>query len=285
MSESNSENPEIYGKRTILHSSIWIREILLAGALVTLLLGSMWVSTGSFPPMVVVESRSMMHEPEGSVGAIDPGDLIMVMSKERVEIVTFAESMESGNENFGHESHGMPGDVIIFKKNGGNDTPVIHRAILEAVENGSGWGVPGTNLRNVDNITLNLDYECSYHGGSYNLRVDGWVPKHAGFLTSGDNNYGGCMIDQRYANSQSPGGGLVDENGNPVLAIKEDWIVGVASSEIPWVGSIKLLTSGTSDSVPGKSWAYLTATILLILSFPMVIESATERFSISEEEE
>ena len=43
------------------------REAMLALGLVVLLLGSMWVATGSFPPMVVVESGSMMHEEEGSL--------------------------------------------------------------------------------------------------------------------------------------------------------------------------------------------------------------------------
>ena len=39
----------------------------------------------------------------------------------------------------------MPGDVIIFRKNGGSDTPVIHRALFKAVENpNGGWDVPGT---------------------------------------------------------------------------------------------------------------------------------------------
>ena len=38
----------------------WIREAMLAGGLVVLVLISMWVATGSFPPMVVVESGSMM---------------------------------------------------------------------------------------------------------------------------------------------------------------------------------------------------------------------------------
>ena len=59
-------------------SNALAREIFLATGLVTLLLGSMFLSTGTFPPMVVVESGSMMHNAEGPIGAIDPGDLILV---------------------------------------------------------------------------------------------------------------------------------------------------------------------------------------------------------------
>ena len=261
----------------------WMREALLAMGLVALILGSMWISTGMFPPMVVVESTSMMHDDDGSFGAIDPGDLVMVMSQERVEIVTFVEATQEDNVNFGHESHGMPGDVIIYSKNGGPDTPVIHRALLKAVANNSGgWDVPGTTLRNVDSVTWTLDYECSYHGGTYNLKVDQWVPVHDGFLTAGDNN--GCMIDQPSANNQGTGSGLF-ESGNPVLAAKEEWIVGVASAEIPWIGAIKLLSSGTHGSVTQGTWTYLTLTTLLILASPVIIDFATSQMRGSIEEE
>ncbi len=61
----------------------WVREAVLAAGLITLLIIGLWVSTGSMPPMVVVESQSMMHGPQGEVGAIDPGDLVLVMAQER----------------------------------------------------------------------------------------------------------------------------------------------------------------------------------------------------------
>ncbi len=263
----------------------WVREASLAVGLVVLLLGSMWISTGSFPPMVVVESQSMMHEEGGSIGAIDPGDLVLVMNKERVDIVTFVEATRPGNEHYGYESHGMPGDVIIYRKNGGQDTPVIHRAILEVISNGSGWDVPGTSLRNVEAVSLTLDYECSYHAGTHKLRIEGWEPEHSGFLTSGDNNFGGCMIDQPSANARGYGGGLVDANGNPVEPVLDDWIVGVASSEIPWIGTIKLATSGTSSSVTPKSWMSLTITILAILASPIAVESISALYPKNDEEE
>ena len=93
------------------------REATLAIGLVILLLGSMTIATGSYPPMVVVESGSMMHDPEnGSVGAIDPGDLVLVMSPDRHQVITFAEATLEGGEHYGYETHGMPGDVIIFRR-------------------------------------------------------------------------------------------------------------------------------------------------------------------------
>ena len=262
-----------------------VREGSLALGLVVLLLGSMWISTGSFPPMVVVESGSMMHDEDGSVGAIDPGDLILVMNKNRADVVTFVEATEVGNENFGHDSHGSPGDVIIFSKNGGLDTPVIHRALLEVVQNGSGWDVPGTTLRNVQTVTWTLDIDCSSFHGSYNLRIEDWEPNHSGFLTSGDNNADGCMIDQSGVSSNGPASGMRDSNNEPVEAVKDEWIVGVASSEVPWIGSIKLITSGNWEEVTPRSWYSLTLLILLILGLPVAIEQFQERNSRSEEEE
>ena len=262
-----------------------VREGSLALGLVVLLLGSMWISTGSFPPMVVVESGSMMHDEDGSVGAIDPGDLILVMNKNRADVVTFVEATEAGNENFGHESHGSPGDVIIFSKNGGLDTPVIHRALLEVVQNGSGWDVPGTTLRNVQTVTWTLGIPCSSFHGNYNLRIEDWEPSHSGFLTSGDNNADGCMIDQSGVSSNGPASGMRDSNNEPVEAVKDEWIVGIASSEVPWIGSIKLITSGNWEEVTSRSWYSLTLLILLILGLPVAIEQFQERNSRSEEEE
>ena len=75
----------------------FLREALLAIGLVLLIQGSLWIATGQFPPMVVVESGSMMHDTEdGSLGAIDPGDLVLVMNPNRVDIVTYVEAMDEG---------------------------------------------------------------------------------------------------------------------------------------------------------------------------------------------
>ena len=263
------------------------REATLALGLVALLLGSMWVATGSFPPMVVVESGSMMHEDEGSLGAIDPGDLVLVMNPDRVDIVTFVEATEAGSDNFGYESHGMAGDVIIYRKNGGSDTPVIHRALLKAVANSSGgWDVPGTTLQNVDSITWTLDYQCPYHGGTYNLEIDEWVPSHEGYLTTGDNlDSNGCTVDQIVATGGDPRNGLKDENGSPVQAVKDEWVVGIASTEIPWLGAAKLAFSGTSSHVTDTTWRSLAVVIAVIISVPYLFEIVIERREKSTEEE
>ena len=269
---------------------LYFREAFLAIGLVFLLLGTMWLATGMFPPMVVVESGSMKHTDDGSLGAIDPGDLVLVMNPERVDIITYVEASEESNPNYGYEMHGMYGDVIIYQKNGGSDTPVIHRAILKAVLNSTSdgqktWDVPGTNLVNVSSINLVLDYPCSYHGGSYNLEIIDWIPNHSGYLTTGDNpDTNGCKIDQIVATGQDARNGLKDENNQPVTAVKDDWIVGVASSEIPWVGSIKLFFSGTSSFVSTQTWSNLMTLIAVVVIVPMVFDLLSNQNKNDEEE-
>ncbi|MEE2758845.1 MAG: S26 family signal peptidase [Candidatus Thermoplasmatota archaeon] len=254
----------------------WIREALLAGGLIATLISILVLVTGSWPPMVVIESNSMQHDEAGEVGSIDAGDLVLVMTQERKDIITFAEATETGGNYEGYVSHGMPGDVIIYQKNGGADTPVIHRALLKVTSNSSGgWDVPGTTLRNVTSITWTFDILCPYHGGDYNLKIEDWNPVHDGYLTKGDNN--DCMIDQPAANTQGQGPGLSDEYGNPVQTTKGEWVIGVAGAEIPWVGSIKLGLSNNSQSVPDATWSKLIFTAIILLAIPAIWERIADR--------
>ena len=289
----------------------WAREALLASGLIATLIAVLVLMTGSWPPMVVIESGSMMHEDEGNVGAIDPGDLVLVMSDNRKNIVTYAEATEDGGTYEGYENHGMPGDVIIYRKNGGTMTPVIHRALLKAVadetatpergvedpcngnegswdpisvdadgESGTcvlTWSVPGTNVNNATSISLELDYLCN---NGQKLTVSNWDPGHAGYLTSGDNDAtNGCNVDQYAAVGETTHTwrGLTDENGEAVGAVRDDWIVGVAGGEIPWVGAIKLGLSDNSDFVPGPTWTKLVITAFILLAIPAIWERAANR--------
>ena len=294
----------------------WVREAILAGGLISTLIATLVLMTGSWPPMVVIESGSMMHEDNGNVGAIDPGDLVLVMSTDKKSVVTFAEAVQPGNSAEGYETHGMAGDVIIYAKNGGSTTPVIHRAILQAVaedtvtpidrnsenpcdgtagswdpisidEDGTAgtcvltWTVPGTDVFDVEEITVTIDYTCK-NGSS--LQITDWDPGHAGYLTTGDNVVtNGCNVDQYAAigysgNHFAPRQGLIDEEtGLPVTAVRDDWIVGVAGGEIPWVGAVKLGLSNNSDQVPNASWTKLIFTAIILLAIPAIWERVANK--------
>ena len=172
------------------------RELLLAAGMIGLLILALYAHTGSMPPLVVVESSSMIHDIDGEVGSIDAGDLVLVHNQDFDTIVTFAEATELENTKYGYSQHGLEGDVIIYKKNGEGGTPIIHRAIMEVVPNGIStpnrsvssnasnsehcpeggtfdsesfdgdgilgvcvltWDVPGTDVRDVETVTVHFD--------------------------------------------------------------------------------------------------------------------------------
>tara|TARA_B100001287_G_C22665886_1_gene522792 strand:+ start:1058 stop:2032 length:975 start_codon:yes stop_codon:yes gene_type:complete len=292
----------------------------LAAAMIFILIIGLWAHTGTMPPLVVVESSSMIHDPDGEVGSIDAGDLILVKDTSFENIVTFAEATSILDSSYGYEMHGMGGDVIIYQKNGDSGTPIIHRAILRveasqtttpdrsatSEDNNSAhcpnggtwdsntidddgimgtciltWNVPGTNVSNQEKITIHFDgvnagyYDCkrmAHANVEPFLVVWDWQPKHAGILTLGDNNQ--CSVDQ---------GGLVVNGSSGVHSesgvagpVREEWLIGVAGGEIPWLGSVKLLASGGDSPgasfVPPSSFMYLALVIGLVLFSPWILE-------------
>ncbi|RAH14866.1 MAG: hypothetical protein CMB56_004170 [Methanobacteriota archaeon] len=296
------------------------KELILATSAILLLLFAMYSSTGNSPPVVVVESDSMMNDPDGEIGAIDAGDLILVHAPESRKIITYAEAMERSIGSKIYESHGLPGDVIVYDKNGEDRTPIIHRAIIYAranftetpdrvnstCENGTfdsfqidkndsikgtcviTWDVAGTEVRNSTKISWDFtEYKCDLTDNGAHaqyLRIIDWSPKHEGYLTLGDNN--NCNVDQGGAATNfTTGGGLSDGSGNRVEAVTSEWVEGIAGAEIPWFGSVKLMTLGaTTDSSPGtsyvpsKTWFSLTATVFVLLISPVFLEGLVNKF-------
>ena len=75
-----------------------------------ILIGSMWGYTQNWPPMVVVESESMMHAEDSEVGVIDTGDLVLVKKTSgRGDITTYIEGKKRD-----YKTYGEYGDVIIY---------------------------------------------------------------------------------------------------------------------------------------------------------------------------
>ncbi len=282
-----------------------LRELLLATGMIFILVSGLWALTGNMPPVVVVESSSMIHVEEGEVGSIDAGDLILVHSPTRKNIVTYAEAIDEKNINYGVSSHGMAGDVIVYLKNGGPQTPIIHRAILKVVANDTmspnrtndstscpsnytldeyttdpddkikgtcvrTWDIPGTTIRNQEKISWDFTkYKCDLTDNGAHakiLRIIDWVPEQEGYLTLGDNNH--CNIDQgRSVTNGTTGDGLRDWNSKQVKPVRDEWVEGVAGAEIPWLGAVKLMTLSISDdSSPGISYVPKSTWISLSLT-------------------
>ena len=155
-----------------------IREIILAASMIGILILGLWAHTGSMPPLVVVESSSMIHDIEGEIGSIDAGDLILVHSQPYDSIITFAEASQIGSQYNGYSSHGMEGDVIIYEKNGDIGTPIIHRAILRVEPHDT-----YSPSRDVD-INSSNDVYCP-NGGTYD--------KHT--TDKNDGKIGTCVVN------------------------------------------------------------------------------------------
>ena len=284
-----------------------VRELILAAGMITLLVLAMWAHTGSMPPLVVVESNSMQHDSDGELGTIDAGDLILVHSPEDNRIITFAEATDSKSEYYGYESLGMEGDVIIYERNGESDsTPIIHRALFEIsigesvpaenqddCEGGvfwnglciTSWSVPGSDQVNVKEINLVFDgantgkYACggvaAQHGSEW-FSVENYSPMNPGYITLGDNN--DCNDDQGVFEFAQ---GLSSIHSGMIRPVQEDWVIGISGAEIPWLGTVKLMVSGGDSpgvsQVPGLSFVFLIAFVVIVLAAPAVIEPMVNR--------
>lgn len=257
-----------------------VLDILIAVAIVASIFLAMFAYTGSWPPLVVVESRSMQHsDTESYIGVMDTGDLVLVKKINNIsEITTYYSGRSTG-----YATYGDYGDVVIYLRGGSTlFTPIIHRAVLYLINNPDGisfnspelsWMIKGSDYNFddesdtwehiTDNIVLK-DYgykaltltipikqmiaEMQSHG----------VPLHSGYITKGDLN---PQVDQFLG---------ISTTREP---IKLDWIVGVARGEIPWFGIVKLwLTGDLPSNTPGNSIGALMICIVLIIAIPASIE-------------
>ena len=131
LEELEKEKEKVREKRKKFFSS-WqgylIKYAILCFAIFIIFIGSIFIYTGNWPSMVVVESDSMQHsDDEAFLGVMDTGDMVLVKSiEDEDDVVSYMKG-----KRIGHETYGEYGDVVIYRKNGYKDTtPVIHRAII-----------------------------------------------------------------------------------------------------------------------------------------------------------
>ena len=274
-------------------------ELALAVGMIACLVGAMFIHTGSMPPLVVVESKSMIHDEGGELGSIDAGDLILVHDQPDDTIVTYAEATDPSNPAYGYAQHGLEGDVIIYAKNGEDGTPIIHRAIMRVVAEESvlpdrkavspcpeeatydaeriaedgvpgscilTWSVPGTSVSNVSNITVRFDgsdaayYDCKRPAHG---NAEAHLVVHKWQPTHEGlltlGDANRCSVDQGPGATNGSAG--VHGQGGVVEAIRTDWVIGRAGAEIPWLGTLKL---ALSSSGPGAVYVPNSSYIGLI---------------------
>lgn len=249
---------------------IFLRDAAVAAAFVALVLLAMFAYTGLWPPLVVVESNSMMHgeDNHSNIGTIDTGDLVLVKKVNSVaDVETYMDSQISG-----HKTYGDYGDVVIYKR-GGSDasTPIIHRALIHLEINSDGTSYRSESLRQAatdkwstsdptdtwDRLTSSLTInDVGYNHLSVTIDIHSLVSSHrSGFITKGDHNLG---TDQMYA-AYGP--------------VDFEWVVGKARGEIPWFGLLKLWSTGSLGSPsPDNSVRDLWASLAIIVAAPIIID-------------
>ncbi|UCE80489.1 MAG: S26 family signal peptidase, partial [Methanobacteriota archaeon] len=255
---------------------LFLRDAGIALVFVVSILLAMYAYTGLWPPLVVVESESMMHSEDNTsyIGVIDTGDMVLVKDVDRAEeVVTYVEGFGTG-----HRTYGDYGDVIIYNKMGNTaDTPIIHRAVLYLEVNPDGESYSCEALRDLpsdkwalsdqmdswDHLTRAIYiYDYGYRDATVVIDVGDILDAFrtrapsSGFITRGDHN---TWIDQRYHDAYSP--------------VDESWIVGKARGEIPWFGLLKLWFSDTLRSpAPDNSVRNLWISIILIVVTPIILD-------------
>jgi signal peptidase len=223
-------------------------------------------ASGVSPFQTVVESESMQHSNESQIGIIDTGDMVILKSKDKVTIQTFVDGYKNGYKKFG-----LYGDVIIYDR-GGDQNPVIHRAILWLDYNPDGtWSAPSLSGYSADMWSCTSGTDFNHLSGTLTLKGLGYsgarnptidlsalsaAYPHSRYLTMGDNNNG---FDQ--PNMVNGVNGLV----------QYQQIKSVAWFEVPWIGALTIvLGNNISAKESLKDYApnaipSLTATIITFL--------------------
>lgn len=268
-----------------------VRQYLTAAAavitVVAVIVGGLALYSGMYPPFSVVNSGSMQHSDDSSIGTIDTGDMVIVQSPDKKDIVTYVEGSVSGYSKFGEY-----GDVIIYQE--GNRS-IIHRAMLELTLESSSiihqtwyvpsltgyddWDIVDSNGQSIKNILhwnaddglltiyatdmssrlvlMNVGYsdaECSVNLWNLGSKMsDG----ESGYLTKGDNGETNSNFDQST--------GITDS------LITDDRIEAIAGIEIPWLGSVKMLVSGNGGDIPANSIVCLSVSIVVIIALIFAI--------------
>jgi signal peptidase len=291
-----SESEEVEGKD---RRKRWIRSILLllrdlgvAALIVGIILLSLFLYTGNWPPMVVVESQSMQHSGDESfVGVIDTGDLVLVQDVHSTsDVITYVEGQATG-----YSTYGQFGDVIIFKRGGNMEgKSIIHRALVRLDWNESSGTIDIPDLDN-EKWELGEDWSGTTGGGDnvtspYGL--EGTITlRHVGYgdvtvtllmssyMTQVPANFSGSAFVTMGDHNIDLGSRI----GSPDHSVvRLEWIEGRARGEIPWFGLLKLTLfrdagapccDGPYDqAAPHNSWDSLFIAVVLIIVVPIALD-------------
>lgn len=258
----------------------WIKPLAVALIVVGLILAGLFLYTGNWPPMVVVESGSMQHSSTYAyLGDLNIGDIVLVKKiSSASQVSTFVDGASTGVSSYGEF-----GNVIVYRPYGSHAvTPIIHRAILYLQYNSSGGGYDVPSLQRLpisqwyiltpggkSHDYLNVKYNIVILGVGYthtpvSVPISSFLGKadYSGFVTMGDHNhavYGENSTDQSL--------------GIFPLPVKPQWIDGVAVGDMPYVGLIKLfLSGGIPSETPANSIEALIVIVTAVVAIPIALD-------------
>ncbi len=241
--------------------------------------GALSYALGTWPPFMVVESRSMQHDNNiSAIGVIDTGDVVVVSEPQAYGAPrTYLDSLRDGYRSFGDY-----GNVIIYQPPD-EDVPIVHRALCELVYNSSArgfdipglanlpddaWSVPGEDRswRGLDDwvelygigyagVTVSIDLNSTYRAVAED--------PHGGLVTMGDNNWEDVDGERI---------GIVDQGSLVDGPIKWEWVIGKVIGEVPWLGTLRLWLTGTMPPyMPVNSVFLLFASVASIILLPAAL--------------
>jgi len=249
-----------------------IKGFFIAILVVLIVIGSLYLYSGIWPPEVVIESASMQHSDTRSyIGVIDTGDIVVPKKiGSASEVRPYLDSIESG-----YMTYSGYGDVIIYRPLGSESrTPVIHRALCRVEYNSTGGGFDVPALKDVPASTWNVTggpkeyynikttlvlYDIGFDHVTVSINL-GALSKHSGLITLGDNNNG--QVDQMTMIC-------------PNEPVRPEWIHGLSRGELPWFGLLKLWISGPAPKspVPQNSVNNLFISLALLIAVPISIDA------------
>lgn len=205
------EDPVGWFLNTRNSSVLLFKDIASSIAIVAIIGLVLFSISGVWPPLVAIESGSM--EPH-----MEKGDLVFLTENDRLasnDAVAAGVVTHEAGEQSGYTKFGDHGDVIIFRPNGQQQTPIIHRAHLYVEENENWYDRANSDYMRADN--------CA--------ELSNCPAPHDGFVTKGDNPNTNRHYDQ------------VDR----YQIVKPEWVEGTAEVRVPYLGCIRLEFSETES--------------------------------------
>lgn len=240
-----------------------LKSIGIAFAIITIVFAALYVYSGIWPPLTIIESSSMQHGNDFTWGVINTGDIVIPKKVTSInEIITYVEGREM---NF--TTYGDYGNVILYFPQP-NSVPVIHRAIFYVTWNGPFFNIKGETkaeswLKIIGYKVVIMD--MGFSGRNLVVDLSKFIGEN-GFITMGDNNLAYSPYMDPNVIYPDVAYYAADQNvGIAPRPITMGMIYGVATGWIPWFGDLKLILAGQTSDIPTMSYIYLGVTLTSII--------------------